>query len=500
MAQALQIDCVDKLGVLIEKPKRIKILVGGRGSTKSTFVADYVLAQVANGVRACCGREYQNSIDDSVHYMLTQEIERVGFQGFEVQKTEINHRTGGKAFYKGLSRNITSLKGLGAQILWIEEGEALTEATLKILTASIRVSAADAAKARLAGEDITPPEIWITMNRGSSADPIARKFLARAEKELDRVGYYEDDMIMVVEINWHEIPRQWFLDSGLESERLDDEREMSQAEYDHKWNGAYNDDIPNSLIRAEWFDACLDAHKEDRLKAVFKPTGAKFLAHDPSDRGEDDKGLAVRHGSIITHVKTKEDGEIDEGCDWATSLASQLNCDWFIWDGDGPGTGLKRQVSDAFDGTKTKYHMFRGSLSGIGQDNAKKIFMPADGDKDTKPKKYSDTFLNNRSQYYSELARLMYNTYKCVVNGEYIDPMDMISFDSDGIDNVRGFRSEICRIPTKDNNRGLIQIMSKQDMARLSIKSPNMADSVMMVLFSPKTVSDKKTMNFSRWN
>lgn len=480
---ALKIECVDKLGVLLIKPKRIKILVGGRASTKSTFVADYVLSKVSAGERWCCAREIQNTIEDSVHVLLSDEIDRCGFNGFTVLGTEITHVSGGRAFYKGLSRNVTSLKGLNCQGLWIEEGEGLSAATIKVLTASIRVSAKDAQKARELGLGIIVPEIWITMNRGASKDPIAQKFLKRAEKELDRCGYYEDDMMIVIQINYDENP--WFLESGLEGERLDDKEYMDDAEYDHKWGGAYSDSVEGAIIKPAWFDAAVDAHKIDKLQNIFEPHGAVIAAHDPSDTGEDAKGFVIRHGSIIKLVKAKDTGEIDEGCDWATGLAIQNYADWFVWDGDGMGTGLKRQVSTAFAGTVIKYHMFRGSLSGKRQDNAEKIYQPQYGDEHTKPKTYMDTFKNNRSQFYSMLATRFYNTYRCVIKGEYVNPDEMISIDSKGVDNLVGLRSEVCRIPQKDNANGLIQIMSKKEMKLLGIDSPNESDALMMSLFVP---------------
>ena len=161
------------------------------------------------------------------------------------------------------------------------------------------------------------------------------------------------------------------------------------------------------------------------------------------------------------------------------------------------GTGLKRQISTAFDSLGIKYHMFRGSLSGSGQDNALNVYIPDSGDKDTKAKKYLETFKNNRAQYYIDLADKCYNTYKCVVRGEYIDPDDMISFDSDGIENWSDLKSQLCRIPKKPHGGGLIQIMNKQDMKRLGIESPNEADSVMMSLFRPKAITAKKPMRFN---
>jgi len=332
------------------------------------------------------------------------------------------------------------------------------------------------------------------MNRGSRTGAVAKKWLARAEKELSRCGFYEDDLIMVVEMNYTDMPHEWFLQSGLEEERIDDFDKLPRAMYDHKWLGKYLESVDGSIIQPEWFDACVDAHKIDRLKKVFEPHGAIIASHDPFDDGNDAGGYACRHGSIIKRVTSKNKGEIDVVCDWATGQAIQDGADWFVWDGDGMGTGLKRQVSIAFDGTKTKYHMFRGSLSGKGQDNADRIYMPQSGDVSTKPKTYAETFKNNRAQYYTDLATRCYNTYRCVVKGEYVDPDEMISFDSDGIDNIINFKSEICRIPSKPNPNGLIQIMSKQDMKSIEIESPNETDSVMMSLFMPAAEELKITM------
>ncbi len=482
----------DKLAWLLSKPKRIKIAVGGRGSQKSTGVGDIMIMFTDNGERICCSREFQNSIDDSVHENLTQEIERLGVEGFTLLANEIKSSNGGEIFYKGLARNITSLKSLaGVKKLWIEEGESASHKSLKVLTPSIRSSAAD----NNDGED--PPEIWITMNRGHSTGAIAQKYLKRAEASLRKTGYYEDDLIMVVQVNWRDNP--WF-PPELEQERMDDYRNLSRSEYDSIWENSYDDSVVGAIIKPEWFDAAIDAHKLERLKKVFVPHGAKIASHDPFDDGNDAGGYALRHGSIIKYVKSKDSGEIDEVCDWATALAITHDADWFIWDGDGMGTGLKRQVSLAFDGTHTKYHIFKGSLSGKGQDNAQQVYMPESGDSNTKPKTYAQTFKNNRARYYTDLAVRFYNTYRCVVKGEYVDPDEMISIDSEGVDNMDSLKTQTCRIPKKKNNNGLVQIMSKQDMKVLDIDSPNDTDSIMMSLFSPKADAADVELVFTGWN
>lgn len=496
----INIEYVDKLHPIFTKPKRIKIIVGGRGSTKSTGIADYVAAKISSGELWCCARENQNSIEESVHRTILDEISRLGMSGFEDTKTAITHTSGGRTFYRGLSRNITSLKSTlsGVDGLWIEEGEDISENTLRVLTASVRLNAKDT-ESLLDGEsidsieqleyliensDIKMPEIIITMNRGKRTDAVAKKWLDRAEKDLLKTGYYEDDTVMVVEMNYTDMPKSWFIASGLEQERLDDFEKLTDAAYKHKWLGHYMDEVENSIIKGEWFDAAIDAHKLERLKSAFEPRGVIVATHDPFDDGNDAGGFAVRHGSIIKAVKSKDKGEIDEVCDWAIGLAKQYKADWFVWDYDGMGTGLKRQISLGFDGTKCQYHPFRGSLSGSAQDNADKIYQPEFGDK-KEAKTYKETFKNNRAQKYISLADKFYNTYKCVIKGEYIDPDDMISLDSDGIDDIKGLRSQLCRIPRVENNNGLEQIMSKKEMKANGIDSPNEGDSVMMTVFNP---------------
>jgi phage terminase large subunit len=93
------------------KPKRYKICLGGRGSGKSMSMADLCLvAAQTQGIKTLCAREYQNSIDDSVHALLSSEIERLDLQGFSIQRSEILF-DGETAFkYIGLARSPESVK------------------------------------------------------------------------------------------------------------------------------------------------------------------------------------------------------------------------------------------------------------------------------------------------------------------------------------------------------------------------------------------------------
>ena len=77
--------CPKKLLPFIQKKKRFKVAIGGRGSGKSMTVADMLLmrAQVESA-KIGCFREFQASIDDSVLSMLDGEIERLDLKGWRM--------------------------------------------------------------------------------------------------------------------------------------------------------------------------------------------------------------------------------------------------------------------------------------------------------------------------------------------------------------------------------------------------------------------------------
>jgi len=458
---AIQIEVAEKMLPFASVEKRVKVAVGGRGSTKSTGACDLLVDKMADGARVCGGREMMNSIEESVHSSFINSIERLGYEGFSIDKTSITHTSGGHAFYKGLSRNPSSIKSIvGVDFFLGEEAQTLSQASLDMLIPTFR---------RAAGQ-VRSPELWFLANRMSSKDPFSKTLLKHCEKEIQRCGYYEDDTQLTLEINWRDNP--WWVESGLEAQRLKDKLRMSAAKYEHIWEGAYNDQVENSIISSMWFDACIDAHK----KLGFEPQGIEIVAFDPSD-SVDAKGLCHRHGSVIKQVMETSQGDVNESCDWALDYAIKRKADLFTWDCDGLGISLKRQVSEALADEKMRTQQFKGS-EGVDLPNA--IYEPAyDVIEDEKPKTNKDTFANKRAQYYMALRDRIYKTYLAVEKDKYIDPDEMISFSS-GIQDLQSLRSEVCRIPTKPNGNGKIQIMSKPEMKKIGIDSPNMADALMM--------------------
>ncbi len=482
----------EKLEPMYTRPKRFIIVIGGRGSSKSLGAGDYVAINIHDsGESWLCLREFQSSIADSVHELLKSEISRIGLDGFDVTDKTIRSSTGGKARFNGLSRNPESVKSaFGFNGFWSEEAQSLSLKSIRMLTPTGRNKPfnglpKDFFKAQEGDDEIegleTVRQIFCA-NPGSSQDPFSKRFINPFKAELDRNGIYEDDLHLIIKMNWQDNP--WFEMSGLDSERLFDYKNLPRAIYDHIWEGEFNDSVENAIIPAEWFDACIDAHE----KLGYKPTGAKIVCHDPSDLGPDPKGLAYRHGSVLLDVIENENGDVNEGCDWAVDYALREGADTFGWDAGGMGVTLKRQVDHSLEGKRTDGVMFNGAETAFRPDS---IYQPAEKSIIRNAGTNRDVFANKRAQCYWYLRDRVYNTYRAVIHGEYVNPDEMISFSST-IKNMPKLRAEVCRIPLKPNGNGKIQIMTKDEMRKIGIPSPNLADSVMMTMAENNVIKKKK--------
>lgn len=465
-----RIQLPEKLDRAMQSKAMYKVLFGGRGSGKSGGVGRIMLmdCQVHN-MDVLCGREYQNSIDESVHKLLKGLINDpdLGIDGFDVTDKKIKCLTNNRMFsFKGWARNpqnVKSAEDYGR--CWCEEAEDTSQDTIDILLPTIRSDGS---------------QIWFTMNPKSSNDPMSQRFLTPYLDEILKNGFYEDDMHFITKVNWRDNP---FWTKELEQKRRWSYENEPRARYDWIWEGAFNDSVEDALIQAEWFDACIDAH----IKLGFDPVGVKLAAHDPSDVGPDNKGFAVRHGSVVIDVQERTDGNVNEGGHWATGLSLNHRVDTFTWDCDGLGVGLNEQVSKAFYGKHTIITQFKGSE---GVDNPDNIYEPVDGASVQDQKTIKEAIKNKRAQYYFELRKRCYKTYMAVIEGKYCDPDELISFSSD-IKALPQLRSELCNMPIKPNANGLFELYTKQVMKdKFKVKSPNLADSVMMLMRVPHLPGD----------
>lgn len=474
-----------KMEKILLSQKRFIVLLGGRGSAKSVSAGDMCLIDARdNQAKTYCLREYQSSIKNSVHSLLKEEIERLGFQGFEILQNSIHYKGRDCFEFAGLARNVDSIKSAhGFKRFMVEEAQALSAESLRALTPTARAKPKHGLPRKFKkGEFLEELEeaaaqdgvsLLFIANPASSEDPFSKRFIVPFQAQLEANGCYEDDLHLVVVMNYSDNP--WFEESGLEAERQWDYDNLDRAMYDHIWQGRFNDTVENALIRTEWFDACIDAH----LALGITPRGAKIASHDPSDEGRDAKGYAMRHGIVFMSVEQKDDGNVNAGGHWAAGLAIEQQVDAFSWDGGGMGAALGEQMAADFRGKNVRLSVYNGAKS---PDFPTAIYKPALGVAVADQKTNEDVFYNVRAQYHWEFRDRVYRTYRAVKFKEYADPDKLISFSS-SIKLLPKLRAEACRIPIKPNINDMNMLYTKEEMlAKFKIPSPNLLDAAVQTL------------------
>lgn len=464
---------------LFLRPKRFIILIGGRGSGKSVAKGDHGLISMHDlGRNLMCIREFQSSVSDSVHALLTAEVSRLEMDNFDINDRTIRClHNNSMARFQGLSRNPESVKSaFGFLDWWIEEAQFLSEKSLRVLTPTARkkpVKGLPGKQREVESKETNLEEVQMVFcaNPASSEDPFSQRFIVPFQAELDADGLYEDELHLVIKMNWSD--NAWFEDSGLESERQFDFKNLPRSTYDWVWNGGFNDDIENGLIKPEWFDSCIDAHE----KLGMKPFGISKVTHDPSDLGSDPKATLVRKGNIITNVLQRADIDVNEGSDWALGMAINEGVDQYEWDVGGMGVTLKRDVNAALGDKKVSVHQFNGASA---VDNPDGIYESSGASNIVMEKTWKEVCKNLRAQCYLKLRDRVYRTHKAVTDNVMVDPDLLISFSSD-CENLSTLRSELCRMPIKPSSTGLFELYTKKEMReKFKVRSPNCADVLMM--------------------
>ena len=451
-----RIQIPEKLLPILDTKSRFIVLLGGRDSAKSGTAARYCLSKCqTEAADILCGREFQNSIDDSVHKLLSGLINKIPLDGFSVTDKKIDCDTGGGFRFKGFARNPDAVKSAqDFKYSWGEEAQSFSDDTITQLLPTIREN---------------DSKLLFTANPRFSIDPFSKRFINPFLKDLKAYGYYSDELHLIIWINYKDNP--WHKE--LEAQRVWDYENLSRAMYDHIWEGAFLDSVEDALIKPEWFDACIDAHKV----LGFDPRGGLYTAHDPADEGANSKTYALRHGSVLQDLQQTQEGNVNYGGHWATRNAIEAGADFFIWDCDGLGAGLNEQVSADFAGKKVKISQFRGSES---PDNPEAVFEPAQGAPIRNQRKVKDAVRNKRAQKYYDLRKRFYKTFLAVTQKKYSDPEQLISIDS-SIELIPLLRSQLCTMPTKPNGNGIFEMYTKQELKKkFKYDSPDLADVVMM--------------------
>ena len=273
----LRPDFPEKLAFLF-LPYRYKVARGGRGSTKSWSFARALLLQGAEAQkRILCAREIQKSIKESVRQLLCDQIILLGLENhYTVLENEIRGIYTGTLFsFVGLSdMTVDSIKSYeGYDIVWVEEGQTISDRSWKILIPTIRKDGS---------------EIWISYNPDLETDPTHKRFTIDPPPDT-----------MNVLMNWSDNP--WWSEL-LEQERLHCLRTDPDS-YPNIWEGECRPAVEGAIYHRQ----IMDVERDGRVCNI--PYDPFLLVHVVVDLGWDDSlavGLVQRHASEIRIIEYLE--------------------------------------------------------------------------------------------------------------------------------------------------------------------------------------------------
>ena len=167
-----EVEFPEKLAFLFE-PAPYKIAYSGRDGMKSWGFARALLLIGAQGkLRVLCARETQQSIAESVHHLLEQQIIELGLTDcyrveqkriigtithrFGMYGDKLDHAGNTEFVFAGLRHNVTEVKSLeGIDVAWVEEAANVSKHSWEVVLPTIRKKGS---------------EIWVSFNPEFDAD------------------------------------------------------------------------------------------------------------------------------------------------------------------------------------------------------------------------------------------------------------------------------------------------------------------------------------------
>ena len=222
----------------LAQPMRYKSFYGGRGGAKSWAFARMLIGTAAvKKVRILCTRELQTSIKESVHRLLSDQIEALGLSNYyDVQRDSIKSACGSEFFFKGIRFNVQEIKSMeGIDICWAEEAQSMSEESWGVLIPTIRKENS---------------EIWLSWNTGEVDDPTYQRFVINTPPDC-----------ICQKVSWRDNP---YFPDVLKKERIYLQRVNPEA-YNHIWEGDPLKISEASVFRGKYVIEEFDAPKHTRF-------------------------------------------------------------------------------------------------------------------------------------------------------------------------------------------------------------------------------------------
>lgn len=248
------------------KPHRYKVIYGGRGKGGSWGIARALLLQAGERpLRVLCTREIQRTIADSVHRLLSDQIELLGLGSFyRVTDNEIVGENGSLFSFSGLRQlDAGKLKSYeGYDRAWVEEAETISDKSWAVLIPTIRRPGS---------------EIWVNFNPQLDSDPTYVRFVQKTPPDT-----------ALIPMSYRDNP--WFPEV-LEKERVY-LKETDPETYENIWEGKCRTSVEGAIYANE----IRQAIEEKRIRPM--PYDPMLKVHTVWDLGWNDRmsiGFFQRH-------------------------------------------------------------------------------------------------------------------------------------------------------------------------------------------------------------
>jgi len=232
-----KIQFLDKLAFLFE-PHPYKVLYGGRDGVKSWSIARALLILgTQRPLRILCARETMDSIRESVHQLLSDQIGNLGLDDFyHVLQSEVRGINGTEFVFAGLRKQtVSSIKSYEAlDICWIEEASVVSRRSLTILLPTIRKPGS---------------EIWFSLNPDLETDAVYQDFIVNPPK-----GAF------VCKTSYHD--NNWLSEESRQ--KIETLRERDYDTFHHVYEGATRSTVEGAIYKAE----IQAAEREGRIRSV----------------------------------------------------------------------------------------------------------------------------------------------------------------------------------------------------------------------------------------
>lgn len=304
----------------LNEPARYKVMYGGRGGGKSWTIARALLLDgLQSPGRILCARETMKSMSDSVHEVLSKQIQAMNLGGrYQVLANEIRGIGIDTQFgYAGLrQQGITNIKSWeGARRCWVEEAQVVSKKSWEVLTPTIRAAGS---------------EIWMGLNPELDTDYTYTEYVTDPQPDS-----------IVIPVNWRDNP---WLPAELDKERLAKLARDPEG-YRTIWEGECRAAVQGAIYAQE-IDGMQRAGRFTRV-----PYDPLLPVHTIWDLGWNDLMVIIlvqRVGSELRVIGAIMDNlrTLDSYVQELTALGYRWGTDWIPHDGRAKNTHTGKSTEE----------------------------------------------------------------------------------------------------------------------------------------------------------